>query len=155
MFRRRPFGITVLAVVLVAVAAVVWNYFSGPSSSDCAPVRELLAFNKTQTDLLNSKTHIPAQGSYEEATEPSDLDYRNWADGLIDRAAKVTDPDLANQAKSLAQTTDRLVRARIDMTAQTKATAPGAPPPPVAMAVSALYDEFQAEIGQLSTSCPA
>ena len=144
-----------MALVIVAGGVLGYNYFSGPSSSDCAPVRELLEFNKIQIDGLNAKTHVPAQGSYEQATEPSDLDYQNWADGLIDRAAKVTAPDLANQAKTLAQTTDRLVRARIDLSAQTKATAPGAPPPPVAMAVSALYDEFQAEIGQLSKACSA
>jgi hypothetical protein len=154
MSRRKPFGITVLAVLLVFGGALAWNYFRGPSSSDCAPVRELLAFNKTQTDLLNSKTHIPEPGSYQKATEPDDLDYRNWADGLADRAAKVTAPELAAQANELSRTADRLVRARIDMTAQTKATAPGAGPPPVAMAVTAFYDEFQAEIGQLSQSCP-
>jgi len=155
MRRRRPFGITVLAVVLVAVGVLVWNHFSGPSSSDCAPVRELLEFNKTQVDAMNAKTHVPEKGSYEAATEPSDLDYENWGAGLADRAAKVTAPELADRAKELAQTADRLVRARIELSAQEKATAPGTPPPPVAMAVSALYDQFQAEIGQLSQSCPA
>jgi hypothetical protein len=154
MWRRRPIGITVLVVALIAVGALAWNYFSGPSSSDCAPVRELLAFNKTQTELLNSKTHIPEPGSYQEMTEPSDLDYRNWADGLADRAAEVAEPELASQAKDLAQTADRLVSARIDLNAKTKAIAPGAAPPPVAMAVAAFYEQFQAEVGQLSESCP-
>src|SRR6476620_8663683 len=78
MWRRRPFGITVLAVVIIAAVALAWNYFAGPSSTDCAPVRELLAFNKTQTDSLNAKTHIPEEGSTEQATEPSELDYRAW-----------------------------------------------------------------------------
>ena len=141
-----------LAAVIVAVGALAWNYFSGPSSADCAPVRELLAFNKSQTESLNAKTHVPEAGSYAEATEPSELDYRTWADGLIDRASKVTAPELVDQAKALAQTTDRLVRARVDMNDQT--TAPGAAPPPAAIAVMGLYKEFEAQLGQLSKSCP-
>jgi hypothetical protein len=153
MWRRRPVGISVLAVVIIAVVSLAWTYFSGPSSADCAPVRELLAFNKTQIESLNSKTHEPEQGSHEKATEPSDLDYRTWSDGISDRAAKVTAPDLADQAKELAQTTDRLVRARIDLNAQSAATAPGAAPPPAALAVSGLYDQFEAELGQLSKAC--
>ena len=99
MWRRRPFGITVLAVVIIAAVALAWNYFSGPSSSDCAPVREMLSFNKTQSDSMNAKTHIPEAGSTEQATEPSDLDYQDWGDGLTDRAAKVTAPELADQAE--------------------------------------------------------
>ncbi len=154
MWRRRPFGITVLAVVIIAAVALAWNYFAGPSSTDCAPVRELLAFNKTQTDSLNAKTHIPEEGSTEQATEPSELDYRAWGDGLIDRAAKVTAPELADQARALAQTVDRLVRARVDLIDRSAATAPGAAPPPVAFAVAALYDQFEAQLGQLSKSCP-
>ena len=153
MWRRRPVGITVLAVAIIAAATLAWNYFSGPSSADCAPVRELLAFNRSQTDSLNAKTQFPEQGSSEEATEPSELDYRTWADGLIDRASKVTAPELLDQAKALAQTTDRLVRARVDLNDQT--TAPGAAPPPAALAVKGLYEEFEARLGQLSKSCPA
>ena len=151
MWRRRPVGITVLAVVLIAVVSLAWSYFSGPSSDDCAPVRELLAFNKTQTESLNAKTHTPEQGSYEEATEPSELDYRTWADGLADRAAKVTASELADQAQRLSQTGDRLVRARVDLNAQT--TAPGAGPPPAAMAVMGLYDQFETQLGELTASC--
>ena len=63
-------GITVLAVVIIAVVSLAWSYFSGPSSSDCAPVREMLSFNKTQSDAMNAKTHIPEPGSGEKATEP-------------------------------------------------------------------------------------
>jgi hypothetical protein len=151
--RLRRFQFTLLAVVIVVVGAVAWHFFGGPSSKDCAPVRELLSFNKSQTDLLNSKTHIPEKGSTEQATEPSDLDYRNWADGLADRAAKVTSPELAGHAKELAQTADRLVRARLDFDAQSAHTAPGAATPPAGIAVAAFNDEFEARVKQLATTC--
>jgi hypothetical protein len=153
VWRLRRFQFTLLAVVVAVVGAVAWHFFSGPSSKDCAPVHELLSFNKTQIDYLNSKTHIPDKGSFEQETEPSDLDYRNWRDGIDDRAAKVTAQDLAPAAKELAQTADRLVEARIQLSAAEQGTAPGAPAPPVAMLVSALYDQYQAEVGQLAKTC--
>ncbi|MDT5323217.1 MAG: hypothetical protein QOF25_369 [Mycobacterium sp.] len=145
-------------VVLVAVAigtGIWWVFFRGPSSADCAPVRELLSFNKTQIEALNAKTHVPEAGSYEAATGPSEFDYRAWADGLTDRAAKVTAVDLTGPASDMAQTADRLVRARIDFDVQSKHTAPGAAAPPAAMAVTAFNDQFEAQVKQLATTCPA
>jgi hypothetical protein len=145
---------TVVVLVAVAVAAGVWwLFFRGPSSAECAPVQELLSFNKTQIDAMNAKTHVPAPGSHEAATEPSALDYQAWADGLTDRAAKVTSPELSGQATELAKTADRLVRARIDFDAQSAHTAPGAAPPPAAMAVAAFNDEFEMRVKQLATTC--
>ena len=120
-------------VVVVAIAVgggLWWAFFRGPSSADCAPVREMLSFNKTQIDGLNAKTHVPEAGSYESATEPSELDYRTWVEGLADRAGKVAAADLAAPARDVAQTADRLVRARIDFDVQSKRTAPGAAAPP-------------------------
>lgn len=153
MERLKRFQFTLLAVVIVVVGAVAWHFFSGPSSKDCAPVRELLSFNKTQTDLLNSKTHIPEKGSMEQATEPSDLDYQNWSDGLADRAAKVTAPELAGTAKELADSARRMTAATIEFNAQAKTTAPGAQPPPVGMVAQAFYNEFQGYVQQLSKAC--
>jgi hypothetical protein len=146
---------------LVALAAVVigtgvwWVFFRGPSSADCAPVRELLSFNKTHVDAMNAKTHDPVAGSYEAATTPSESDYRAWAEGLADRAAKVTAADLAGPAKDMAQTVGRLVDARIDYDAQSKRTAPGGTPPPVGMAVIAFNDQYEAQVRQLAATCPA
>jgi hypothetical protein len=149
----RPLTTVVVLVAIAVAAGVWWLFFRGPSSAQCAPVQELLAFNKTQIDAMNAKTHIPAPGSHEAATEPSALDYQAWADGLADRAAKVTSPELSGQATELAQTADRLVRARIDFDAQSAHTAPGAPAPPAAMAVAAFNDEFEARVKQLATTC--
>lgn len=151
----RPLTTAVVLVAILIGAGVYWVFFRGPSSADCAPVRELLSFNKTQIDAMNAKTHFPEAGSFEAATEPSDVDYRSWVDGLTDRAGKVTAADLAGQASDLARTADRLVRARIDFDTQSKRTAPGAGAPPVAMAVTAFNDEFEARVNQLATTCPA
>jgi hypothetical protein len=145
-------------VVLVAIViggGIWWLFFRGPSSSECAPVRELLSFNKTQIDAMNAKTHVPEAGSFDAATEPSAADYRGWADGLADRAAKVTAADLTGPATEMAKTADRLVRARIDFDAQSAHTAPGAAMPPAAMAVKAFNDQYEAQVKALATTCPA
>ena len=76
-------------------------------------------------------------------------------DGLADRASKVSAPALAGQARDVAQTADRLVRARLDYDVQSKHTAPGAAAPPAAMVVSAFNDQFEAQVKQLATTCPA
>ena len=146
--------VVVLVGVLVG-GGIWWLFFRGPSSQACAPVREMLAYNRTQIDAMNAKTHIPEEGSYEQPTEPSEIDYRAWVDGLTDRAAKVTDPDLAPQAQAAAETASRLVRARLDFNAQSDTTAPGAPMPPAAMAVTTFNDEFEARVSRLAEQCPA
>jgi cytoskeletal protein RodZ len=153
--RVKPLTTVVVLVAVVVGSGIWWVFFRGPSSADCAPVRELLSFNKTQIDALNAKTHVPEAGSYEAATQPSAFDYQAWADGLADRAKKVTAADLAGQASDLAQTADRLVRARIDFDTQSEHTAPGAAAPPVGMAVIAFNDLFESQVKQLATTCPA
>ena len=152
--RARPLTTVVVLIAILLGTGIWWVFFRGPSSSDCAPVRELLSFNKTQIEALNAKTHVPEAGSYEAATEPSGLDYRDWSDGLADRAAKVTAPDLAGPARDAAQTADRLVRARLDYDAQSARTAPGATAPAAAMVVTAFNDQFEAQVRQLATTCP-
>jgi hypothetical protein len=145
----------VVLVAFVIGGGIWWLFFRGPSSADCAPVRELLSYNKTQIDAMNAKTHIPEAGSYEKATEPSAADYRGWADGLADRAARVTAKDLTGPATELAKTADRLVRARIDFDAQSAHTAPGAAMPPAAMAVKAFNDQYELQVKALAAKCPA
>ena len=70
MKRVRPLTTVVVTVALLIGTGIWWFFFRGPSSSDCAPVRELLAYNRSQIDGLNAKTHVPAEGSYEAATDP-------------------------------------------------------------------------------------
>jgi hypothetical protein len=146
-----------MLVAILVGGGIWWLFFRDErSSAECEPVRELLSFNKTQVDALNAKTHDPAEGSHEAATQPSDIDYRAWADGLTDRAAKVTADGLADQARDLAKTAHRLVEARIDFNAKSAETAPGsAPRQAAAMMVSAFNDQYEAEVSQLVKACPA
>ncbi|WP_155948826.1 hypothetical protein [Mycobacterium sp. URHB0044] len=156
MRRTRPLTTVVVLVAIVVGGGIWWVFFRDQrSSADCAPVRELLSYNKTQIDALNAKTHVPEKGSYEAATEPSDMDFRAWSNGLSDRAAKVTAEGLADQARELAHTADRLVEAKIDFNAQSAKTAPGGPgPQATAMVVTAFNDQFEAEVSQLAKACP-
>ena len=157
MRRRRPLFTVVVLVAFLIGGSIWWLFFRNEySSAECAPVRELLSYNKAEVDALNAKTHVPEEGSYEAAREPSDIDYRAWSDGMSDRADEVTADGLAGQARELAQTIDRLVGAKIDFNAQTRATAPGSNgPQALAMVVTAFNDEFETRVGQLSQACPA
>jgi hypothetical protein len=152
--RARPLTTVVVLVGILVGGGIYWLFFRGPSSADCAPVRELLSFNKTQVDAMNAKTTVPEPGSGQVATEPSDLEYRAWADGLTDRAAKVTADDLAQQARDVAQTANRLVQAKLDYNAQSAHTAPGGPTPPAAMAVAAFNEELETRVSLLAQKCP-
>jgi hypothetical protein len=151
----RPLTTVVVVLALAVGTGIWWLFFRGPSSADCAPVRELLSFNKTRIEAMNAKTHYPEAGSYQTATEPSEFDYQSWTDGLTDRAAKVTAADLAGPAREMAQTGERFARALIDANAASAHTAPGGPAPPAVMAATAFDQQFQAQVTQLSTTCPA
>ena len=147
---------TLIVLVAVVVGGVIWwTFFRGPSSTECTPVRDMLSFNKSRIEDFNAHTHDPKPGSGEQATGPSSVDYRGWADGLADRAAKVSEPGLAEQARQVAETADRLVRSLLDFEAQAKATAPGAAMPPAGMAVTAFNEEFEAKVSRLAAACPA
>ena len=151
----RPLTTVVVLVAIVVGTGVWWVFFRGPSNAECAPVRELLSFNKTRVDAMNAKTHYPEPGSYQTATEPSEMDYLAWTDGLTDRAAKVTAPDLAGQAQDMAQTGERFARALIAANEAAAHTAPGGEAPPAVMAATAFDQQFQAQVKQLATTCPA
>jgi len=54
----------------------------------------------------------------------------------------------------MAQTADRLVRARLDYDAQAARTAPGAAAPASAMVVTAFNDQFEQQVRSLLQTCP-
>src|SRR4051794_41401144 len=89
----------VIAVTAVAVVAIVLSYtvFDRPSE-ECRPVKDLLDFNRAQAEHIESKTGdeqgVPTVGE--------DAAYQAWADGLAERAQKVTSPDLARTSTTVA-----------------------------------------------------
>src|SRR5437867_3772428 len=124
-----------IGVVVVAVAALVLRYtvFSGPSE-ECRPVKDLLDFNRSQAEQIASKTGdeqgVPTVG--EEAA------YQAWADGMAERAQRVTSPELARTATTVATLANDFVGKLSLLRAQTQSLAPGAPAPPAAFEMAAL-----------------
>ena len=145
MQRRR--WILAITVVVVAVGIAVWGtFFRGPPEK-CKPVIDILNFNKSQSALIDAK------GGSGPPTVAEDAEYQRWADGLAERAQKVTDPDLAAQATQLAQLASEFVAGLPRMRAETQSRAPGAPAPPVLYDMSLLNDRITDQIGRLSKAC--
>jgi hypothetical protein len=134
----------VLAVVIVAIA-VSQIFFKG-TSQECRPVRELLDFNATQAALIKSK-----------ATDDSDApiaSYQVWADGLAERAGKVTDTKLAASAVTLADLASQFVAKLPAVQAPTQAGSVMTQAPPEAYQLVALNDQITSQIQALTKECP-
>lgn len=139
-----------LAVVVVAVVVLSRTVF-GRSAEDCDPVRDLLAFNRSQAALISSKESDDAGGVPSVA---EDAVYQQWADGLAERAEKVNAPDLTAQAVQVANLATQFVAKLPLLRSDTAARAPGAPPPPVVYEMSALNDRITDQLNQLTKACP-
>jgi hypothetical protein len=145
--RRRPRWILTISVVVIAAGFALWSTFFDKTSEKCKPVIEMLNFNKSQAALIDSKGGTGAPTVAEQTV------YQQWADGLAERAQKVTDPELAAQATQLAQLANQFVIGLPRMRADTEARAPGAPAPVVVYEMSALSDQITALTNQLSKAC--
>lgn len=141
-----------IAIGVIAVGALVLSRFGffGPSSEDCAPVKELLAFNRSQAE------HIAAKAGDSEGvpTVAEEGAYQVWADGLAERAQNVAAPDLATKATQVANLANEFVGKFSTLRAQTDSRAPGAPAPPAAYEMAALNAQIVDNLNQLSSSCP-
>ena len=138
-----------LAVVVVAAVVLSRTVF-GRSAEDCDPVRDLLAFNRSQAALISSKDS-------DAAGVPSvaeDAVYQQWADGLAQRAEKVNAPDLTARAVEVADLATQFVAKLPRLRSDTAARAPGAPPPPVVYEMSVLNDRITDQLTQLAKACP-
>ena len=138
-----------LAVVVVAAVVLSRTVF-GRSAEDCDPVRDLLAFNRSQAALISSKDS-------DAAGVPSvaeDAVYQQWADGLAQRAEKVNAPDLTARAVEVADLATQFVAKLPRLRSDTAARAPGAPPPPVVYEMSVLNDRITDQLNQLAKACP-
>jgi hypothetical protein len=139
-----------IAVVLVAVGALVLRYtvFAGPSE-ECRPVKDLLDFNRSQGEQIASKTG-DAQGIPTVAEESA---YQAWADGMAERAQKVTSPELARTATTVASLANEFVGKLSVVRAQADSRAPGAPAPPAVYEMAALNARISNSLEELAKAC--
>ncbi|OKH61912.1 hypothetical protein EB74_18610, partial [Mycobacterium sp. SWH-M5] len=88
MARRRWLWLG-LAVLLIAAAGVGFLAFrlDAEPKSDCQVVRELIAYNKSQTDKFNENLLNPEYQS-------TVAEYQPWADHLHEFASQINDPAL-------------------------------------------------------------
>ena len=139
-----------IAVVVVAVGALVLRYtvFAGPSE-ECRPVKDLLDFNRAQGEQIASKTG-DAKGVPNLAEEAA---YQAWADGMAERAQKVTSPDLARTATTVASLANDFVGKLSLVRSQTDSRAPGAPAPPAVYEMAALNARISNGLDELAKAC--
>jgi hypothetical protein len=147
-FARR-WWVAIGVVVVVAVALVLsYTVFDGPSE-ECRPVKDLLDFNRAQAERIASKTGddpgLP--------TVADDAAYQAWADGMAERAQKVSSPDLARRVTTVANLANEFVGKLPVLRAQTESRAPGAPAPPVAYEMAGLNARISANLEELSKAC--
>jgi hypothetical protein len=144
---RRPRWLLTIIVVVIAIGVAVWSkYFDGPPEK-CKPVIDFLDFSRSQAAKIGSK------GNEGIPTVAEDSVYKDWADGLAERAQKVTDPGLAAQATEVAQLANQFVSGLRSLRAQTQARAPGAPAPPQVYEMALLNDRIVAKLGDLRKTC--
>jgi hypothetical protein len=139
-----------IAVAVVAAGALVLRYtvFDGPSE-ECRPVKDLLDYNHSQAKQIASK-FPDAQGIPTVAEETA---YQAWADGMAERAQKVSSPDLARTATTVASLANEFVGEFSILRAQTGARAPGAPPPPAAFEMAGLNARISTSLDELAKAC--
>ncbi len=147
----RRWWLAIAVVVLVAIAVALSQTVFKKSPEECRPVRDLLDFNRTQTELIDSKSG----GAQNVPTVAEDAAYQQWADGLAQRAQNVTDPKLSARAVELADLASQFVAKLPRLRAEASAQAPGAPAPPVVYEMSVLNDQITAQLGELAKACPA
>ena len=136
--------------MVVAVGALVLRYtvFAGPSE-ECRPVKDMLDFNRSQGQQIASKTG-DAQGIPTVAEESA---YQAWADGMAERAQKVTSPDLARTATTVATLANEFVGKLSVVRAQADSRAPGAPAPPAVYEMAALNARISNSLEELAKAC--
>ncbi|BBY58105.1 hypothetical protein [Mycolicibacterium sarraceniae] len=144
---RRPRWVLTITVVVIAIGVAIWSkFFDGPPEK-CKPVIDFLDYSRSQAQKIDSK------GGDGVPTVAEDTAYKDWADGLAERAQKVTDPGLAAQATEVAQLANQFVSGLPTLRAQTRARAPGAPAPPQVYEMSLLNDRIVAKLGDLRKEC--
>ncbi|KUI06121.1 hypothetical protein [Mycobacterium sp. IS-3022] len=137
-----------IGVVVVAIVALVYSQLQQPPQ-ECRPVLDLLEFNKSQNDLISSKS----EGAQGPPTAAEELAYQQWADGLAERARKIDAPELRFTAVEVADLATAFVAKMPRARAAVEAQAPGAPAPQVYYEMSALDAQIQRKLAELTAAC--
>lgn len=146
--RRWTFTIAAVVIAVIVLAVSRLGLF-GPSSEECRPVKDLLAFNKAQAEQIASKT-ADSKGIPTVAEEGA---YRFWADGLAERAQNVHEPELARDATQLASLAGEFVGKFGEVRTAAQSRAPGAPAPPAVFQMDLLNSQIADSIRKLSDAC--
>jgi hypothetical protein len=149
MFRSRRLWVYVGVIVVVAVALGLRYTVFDRTSEECRPVKDLLDFSRSQAEHIASKSG-DEQGIPTAAEETA---YQAWADGMAERAQKVTSPDLARTATTVATLANEFVGQLSVVRTQAQDRAPGAPAPPAAYEMAALNARISENLAQLSKAC--
>ncbi|MGV0796130.1 hypothetical protein BST23_23705 [Mycolicibacterium elephantis] len=139
-----------IGVVVAVIVALVYSMFNRPPA-ECDAVRELLQFNQSQAALIESKSS-EGEGLPTLAEETA---YRAWADGLAERAQKVSRsaPDLEWTSSQLANLADEFVRKMSKVRGEAESRAPGAPAPPTYYEMTAINAQISQKLAHLSEAC--
>jgi hypothetical protein len=141
-----------IGAVVIAVAALALSRLNlfGPSSEECRPVKDMLAFNRSSAEQIAAKTG-DSEGIPTVAEEGA---YQAWADGLAERSQNVHEPDLAKDAIQLASLSSEFVATFSVLRQQSESRAPGAPAPPAVYQMDALNTQITDTLAKLSDACP-
>jgi len=147
--RRLWFAIAIGVIAVVVLMLSRTGLFGGHSSEECAPVKDMLAFNKAQGEQIASKT-----GDAEGIPSVAEVSaYQNWADGLAERAQNVHEPELARDATQLASLAGEFVGKFSDLRTEAQSRAPGAPAPPEVYQMDVLNSQIADSLKKLSDAC--
>jgi hypothetical protein len=101
--RRKLLAIAAAVVTLIAVVAGLLLYRSSHRGSpDCGTVQALIEDNNRFRDELK------ASAGQKDSNPASADEYRQWAERMKDYAGKISQPDLADQAKIAADRAGRI-----------------------------------------------
>ena len=129
---------TIIVLLIIGVSQLPW--FRDKTSPECVPVRDMLAFNASEGKRIGAQEN------------PTQADYRAWADGLADRSGKVTDATLAGHAIRLSTYASQFASGYALMPQSTR---PGQKPPDEYYRLNMLNQQILDETKQLEDLCPA
>ncbi|BBZ02338.1 hypothetical protein MCHIJ_17750 [Mycolicibacterium chitae] len=137
------------AIILVAVVGLVLSEtVFNRTSEECVPVRDLLEFNAAQAKEIEDLEQSSGQ-------DAGVIEYQEWADGLAERAGKVTDPALATHAIRVADLASRFTIKLPQLRAESgSGAAAGQKTPPIVYEMYLVNAQITDEINQLLEACP-